>query len=48
MVNYGKNRINRFVQKYNLVGLIGSVNWDVEVQLYLHHLFQMTNLYWEQ
>jgi len=25
-----KNRINRFVQKYNLSGLIESVKWDVE------------------
>ena len=25
-----KNRINRFVQKYNLAGLIESVKWDVE------------------
>jgi|TARA_B110000444_G_scaffold122479_1_gene115234 hypothetical protein len=25
-----KNRINKFVQKYNLAGLIESVKWDVE------------------
>jgi hypothetical protein len=25
-----KNSINRFVQKYNLAGLIESVKWDVE------------------
>jgi len=24
-----KNRINRFVQRYNLAGLIESVKWDV-------------------